>query len=79
MKVRAAPLFAQVLGLVVLSLIAAHAISLVILFSLPPPAPEAYRLSEVMQALSKPGITQTIEGRPLVSRLRESPPRAATL
>lgn len=74
MKARAAPLFAQVLGLVVLSLIAAHAISLVILFSLPPPAPEAYRLSEVMRALEAPGVTQTVEGRPLVTRLRAEPP-----
>ena len=72
---RAAPLFAQMLGLVVLSLIAAHAISLIILFSLPPPPPEAYRVSEVAEALRTPGVLEVPEGRPLVTRVRGEPPR----
>lgn len=70
----AAPLFVQVLGLVIVSLLAAHAISLVILFSLPPPAPEAYRAGEVAEALRAPGVTEVAEGRPLVTRLVAEPP-----
>lgn len=70
----AAPLFAQVLGLVIVSLVAAHAISLIILFSLPPPPPEAYRVSEIAEALQTPGVTDVVEGRPLVTRLRDEPP-----
>ncbi len=72
--VRAAPLFVQVLGLVIVSLIAAHAVSLFIIFSLPPPPPEAYRLSEVAEALRAPGVTEVMESRPLVASLRERPP-----
>ncbi|HEX6859324.1 MAG TPA: ATP-binding protein [Caulobacteraceae bacterium] len=72
-----APLLAQVIGLVIVSLLAAHAISLIILFSLPPPPPEAYRLSEVAGALTRTGETPTIEGRPLVTRLRAGPPAPA--
>lgn len=72
-----ATLFAQVLGLVIVSLVAAHAISLAILFSLPPPPPEAYRLSEVVEALRNAGVTQTAEGRPLIARVRPMPPQGA--
>lgn len=75
----AAPLFVQVLGLVIVSLLAAHAISLIILFSLPPPPPEAYRASEVAEALRAPGTIEVAEGRPLVTRIREvAPPRRFT-
>lgn len=69
-----ASLFAQVLGLVIVSLVAAHAISLAILFSLPPPPPEPYRLSEVVAAVRNIGVTPTAEGRPLIARYRHSPP-----
>ena len=71
---RAAPLFVQVLGLVIVSLIAAHVISLLILSRMPPAPPEAYRLSEVASALRAPGVTEASEGRPLVTRFRQSPP-----
>jgi two-component system, OmpR family, sensor kinase len=71
---RGAPLFAQVMGLVIISLIAVPAISTVMLFSLPPPAPEAYRLAEVTEALSKPGTFSVNESRPLVSRLTRHAP-----
>jgi len=75
MKRRAdASLFAQVLGLVIVSLVAAHAISIAILFSLPPPPPEPYRLSEVVAALRNMGVTPTSEGRPLIARIRPGPP-----
>ncbi|HEX6866732.1 MAG TPA: ATP-binding protein [Caulobacteraceae bacterium] len=74
-RVRATPLFVQVLGLVIVSLIAAHAVSLFIIFSLPPPPPEAYRLSEVAEALRAPGETEVAEGRPLVAARKAEPPR----
>jgi two-component system, OmpR family, sensor kinase len=76
MKRRAdASLFAQVLGLVIVSLVAAHAISIAILFSLPPPPPEPYRLSEVIAAVRNVGVTPTSEGRPLIARIRPNPPQ----
>ncbi|MGE5500934.1 MAG: ATP-binding protein [Ignavibacteriales bacterium] len=70
-----ASLFAQVLGLVIVSLLAAHAISLAILFSLPPPPPEPYRVSDVIAAFQHPGVSRTSEGRPLIARIRPAPPR----
>jgi len=70
----AAPLFAQVLGLVIVSLIAAHVISLALLSHMPPPPPDAYRLSEVAAALRTLGQTEASEGRPLVTRLASTPP-----
>jgi len=69
-----ASLFAQVLGLVIVSLVAAHAISLAVLFSQPPPPPEPYRLSEVVAAVRNIGVTPTAEGRPLIARFRPAPP-----
>lgn len=44
-----ASLFGQLLALIGLSLVAAQAISLIVLFSLPPPAPDFYRVSEILQ------------------------------
>ena len=62
-----ASLFAQVLGLVIVSLVAAHAISLAVLFSQPPPPPEPYRLSEVVAAVDVPVVSEPVEDVPLVS------------
>ncbi|MDP1738717.1 MAG: ATP-binding protein [Caulobacter sp.] len=71
---RGAPLFVQVLALVIVSLVAAHAISTAVIFSLPPPPPEIYRLSEVAKALRNPGVTTVTESRPLVVRTVRKPP-----
>ncbi|MBI1405085.1 MAG: HAMP domain-containing protein [Caulobacter sp.] len=71
---RAAPLFAQVMGLVIISLLAVPLISTAMLFGLPPPAPEAYRLSEVAAALKAPGAYPVADGRPLLSKLRNKQP-----
>lgn len=76
---RGAPLFAQVLGLVIVSLIAAQAISIAILFSLPPPPPEPYRMSDVTRALRTPGVSAVGEGRPLITHLRAEAPPDRTL
>jgi two-component system OmpR family sensor kinase len=72
---RAAPLFIQVLGLVIVSLVAAHAISLALLFHMPPPSPEAYRLSEIVPAFQSYGETP-MDGRPLVTSRSARPPLA---
>lgn len=71
---RGAPLFVQVLGLVIISLVAAHAVSTAVIFSMPPPPPEIYRLSDIAKALRSPGVT-TVEGaRPLTVKIRRDPP-----
>ncbi len=76
---RGAPLFVQVLALVVVSLVAAHAISTAVIFSLPPPPPEIYRLSEIARALRAPGVTPVAEGRPLIVKARAQPPEERPL
>ena len=45
-----ATLFAQLLGLVALSLIGAIAINALIILNLPPPMPDFYRLAEIASA-----------------------------
>jgi len=69
-----APLFAQVMGLVLLSLLAAPVTSGIMLFSLPPPLPEAYRLSELTAALRQPGTFPVADGPPLLVSYAASPP-----
>jgi two-component system OmpR family sensor kinase len=72
----AATLFAQVLALIVLSLLGVIAINLFVVFNLPPPAPEFYRLGEIAQLLKQgPGATSA-DKRPLIVTLRDRPPRA---
>jgi two-component system OmpR family sensor kinase len=73
-RIWSAPLFVQVMGLVLISLIAVPAIGGAMLFSLPPPLPEVYRLSEVAQALKSPGSHEVNEGPPLISRYRAEAP-----
>jgi signal transduction histidine kinase len=52
MKARLAlPLFTQTLGLVIATLIAAQIATVVVVFSLPPPAPEIYTVGDVVQAV----------------------------
>ncbi|HKT53743.1 MAG TPA: ATP-binding protein [Caulobacteraceae bacterium] len=68
-------LFAQVLALIVFSLLGAMAIDLFVVFNLPPPTPEFYRLGEIAQLLKQgPGATSA-EKRPLVVSLRSAPPK----
>ena len=64
-----ASLFARLLTLIGISLIAAQAINLFLVFNLPPPAPDFYRMSEVVQAFR--GAPPTFaERRPLESVAR---------
>ena len=71
---RGAPLFVQVLGLVIISLVAAHAVSTAVIFSLPPPPPEIYRLSDVTKALRNPGVTPVEGARSLIVKVKPGPP-----
>ena len=68
-----ATLFVQVLTLVMVSLLAAQAINLAVIFSLPPPPPIIFRVSDVVQALQgRQGISR--EGVPLGLRVASRPP-----
>jgi signal transduction histidine kinase len=71
-----ASLFGQLLALIGLSLLAAQAISLIMLFSLPPPAPDFYRVSEIAQALQGNAPVFT-ERRPLKLTVRSQAPQPA--
>lgn len=71
-----APLFVQVLSLVLLCLVATEAISLGILFSLPPPAPELFRASEVALAFQHNGFSPR-DGPGLVVHPAKETPDAA--
>ena len=71
---RSAPLFMQALGLVTLTLVAAQLIAIAVIFTLPPPPPELYRLSEITQALKTGQTVQPRDGRALVVRNRAKMP-----
>ncbi len=69
-----ATLFAQLLVLIVLSVVGALTINLLVVLNLPPPAPDFYRMGEIAQVLKEgPGVT-TNDHRPLVTRLADQPP-----
>lgn len=69
----AAPLLVQMLTLTGLSLVAAWAISTLLLFLLPPPAPDFYRLSEIEQTF-RGGAVAFNERRPLMVSVRDKAP-----
>ncbi|MCI3131560.1 hypothetical protein [Phenylobacterium aquaticum] len=71
-----APIALQLVALLVISLIAAQAMTFVVLVLMPPPARAVYRLEEVAQAL-KGGALTTRYGRPLVRTVQASPPAEA--
>ena len=76
MKRPTAPLLVQLLTLTGVTLVAAWAMSAFLLFYLPPPAPDFYRLSEIEATLRGAPPTFT-ERKPLESVLREKPPAPA--
>lgn len=49
------PLFAQTLGLVIATLIAAQIATIVVILSLPPPSPEIYTVGDVVEAVRSQG------------------------
>ena len=70
---RTASLFVQVLALVMASLVAAQLITTLVIFNLPRPDPDVYRLDEVAYVL---GGGQPAAGpRPLLARTQARPPR----
>jgi signal transduction histidine kinase len=73
-----ATLFAQLLSLVVLSLLAAIAVNVLVIFNLPPPEPDFYRVSEIAEVIKGQPVTAGPEHRPLVSHLAAEPPHIDT-
>lgn len=70
------PLFVQLLGLTGLTVLAAQVISLALIFLLPPPAPDFYRLNEVERAFT--AGRQTFGDRhPLEVVTLDAPPQGA--
>jgi signal transduction histidine kinase len=70
-----ATLFAQLLVLVVLSLLAAVAVNVLVIFNLPPPEPDFYRISEIVEVIrGQPVLAAASERRPLVSETRDRAP-----
>ena len=69
-----ASLFAQLLALVVVSLLGASVINLLITFSLPPPTPDFYRIGEVAQVIKGQPLTALGQRRPLVALVSDKPP-----
>ena len=70
-----APVFAQLMALVLVSLVAALAINVAIVFLLPPPAPDMYPLAEVASALKAGGVpVHSTNDVSMTAHLRPSPP-----
>jgi signal transduction histidine kinase len=71
----ALPLFAQTLGLVIITLIAAQTAAMVVVFSLPPPAAEIYTVGDVAQAARlRLAESRIPDGRSLTTHLEAGPP-----
>lgn len=68
-----APLVVQLLTLTGLTLVAAWAMSTLLLFSLPPPAPDFYRVSEIERTFRGAGLTFA-ERQPLTLVTEAAPP-----
>ncbi len=71
-----ASLFAQVLSLILISLVAVQVVALGIIFNLPPPVPDVYRVSEVVQALHGKSVTSHDEPPLLITKVAKAPPAA---
>jgi len=65
-----APLFAQALGLALVTLVATILICVAVVFNVPPPPPELYKLSEISRALKTGETVHPRDGRPLLVRHR---------
>lgn len=75
----ALPLFAQTLGLVIATVIAAQTSTVVVILSLPPPSPEIYTVGDVAQAIRFSGARtgKTADGA-LTTRRNPAPPAIET-
>ncbi|MFO1014105.1 MAG: ATP-binding protein [Caulobacteraceae bacterium] len=65
----APPLIVQALGLVIATLVATHLTTMLVVLSLPPPAPDIYRLSEVVRTVRTQQVVETRDGLPLAARI----------
>lgn len=74
MRLRSAPLFAQVMALALVSMIAVPLISTAMLLALPPPAPEAYKFSEVVAAFKSGKPLAVGDGQVLLVRSKDEGP-----
>jgi signal transduction histidine kinase len=70
-----APLFVQALGLVIVTLVAAQLIAIAVVFNLPPPPPEIYRLNEIARTVKSGASVQPRDGRALLLRRNAGPIR----
>jgi signal transduction histidine kinase len=68
-------LFVQALGLVIATLVAAQLIAIAVVFNLPPPPPEIYRLSEIARTVKSGATVQPRDGRLLLLRRHAGPIR----
>ena len=77
---RSFPLFVQTLGLVIATLIAAQTAAILVILSLPPPAPEIYTVGDVVQAVRQ---SNDLAGRgretALATSINRRPPQGETL
>ena len=71
-----ASLFAQLLALIVLSLVGSVAINTLVLVNLPPPMPDFYRVSEIALALKGHPTSSAADRRPLILQTTTTPPLA---
>ena len=74
-----ASLFAQLWALIALSLVAASVINLLVVFVLPPPTPDFYRVSEIAQVLQGRAAASTPQHPALISRVSAGPPTMGLL
>ena len=73
----AAPLFAQVVGLVIATLVATQLCAMVIILSLPPPSLEIYTVADVAGAIRRDSAT-THEGNRLIAKTSATAPASQT-
>ncbi|MEO6377193.1 MAG: ATP-binding protein [Caulobacteraceae bacterium] len=71
-----APIALQIAVLLVISLLAAQAMSLLAILATPPPRPAIHRMAELAEAL-KGGSLQTAEGRTLERSISDTPPKTS--
>lgn len=63
------PLFVQAIGLVIATLVMTHLATTIVLLNMPPPAPDTYRLNEVLQAAQQRQPIETRDGLKLTTRM----------
>jgi signal transduction histidine kinase len=74
-----APLFLQVLSLVLLSLVCAQVVNLLIIFSLPPQVPDFYRIHEIVEAFEGHPVIHHDGSPQLLVSTAAAPPEAGYL